>query len=316
MLKHPLNQYANRVFAKFSTTTQGSPEDQLRAPIEALFIAAGQALNLKVVPVGETQLDNSGGRPDFGITVNGALAGYVELKAPGKGANTAIFKGRHDKTQWRKFQDLPNLIYCDGREFGLYRWGERQQLIRFEGAPDLNGANAITESDIAKFETLIRDFLMWQPIVPNSATQLASYLAPLTRILRDDVLNALNNGIEDVISVANDWRRYLFPGLSNARFADDYAQTVTFSLLLARSDGAQTLNMSSIVESLDHANPLLASALQILTYQLVQKHLATSLNLLQRVINEVPTGTMSGGRKDPWLHFYEDFLVAYDAKLR
>jgi predicted helicase len=38
--------------------------------------------------------------------------------------------------------------------------------------------------------------------------------------------------------------------------------------------------------------------------------------MLQRVIKAVPTRTMTTGKQDPWLHFYEDFLQEYDPKLR
>jgi predicted helicase len=43
--------------------------------------------------------------------------------------------------------------------------------------------------------------------------------------------------------------------------------------------------------------------------------MSASLDLLLRVIAEVPPATFVGP-KDPWLYFYEDFLAAYDPKLR
>lgn len=162
----------------------------------------------------------------------------------------------------------------------------------------------------------MRDFLAWEPIVPGSSAQLAGYLAPLCRILRDDVRDALRAKAPGVVAAANDWRRYLFPGADDDRFADAYAQTVTFSLLLARSNGSDTLMLDEAIASLTHANSLLSRALQVLTDPLVKTHLSTSLGLLQRIVNAVPTGTMSGGRRDPWLHFYEDFLSEYDPELR
>ena len=43
--------------------------------------------------------------------------------------------------------------------------------------------------------------------------------------------------------------------------------------------------------------------------------MAASLDLLLRVIAVVPPASLSGP-EDPWLYFYEDFLAAYDPKLR
>lgn len=310
-----LRQFADAIHKKFSVHVSGEPEDQLRAPLEELLSAAGEQAGVAVVAIGETLLDNHGGKPDFGVSANKLLCGHVELKSPGKGADTATFAG-HDKKQWERFRNLPNILYSDGREFALYRAGKQERLLRLDGDPRSKGAKAVTEENAHAFNALIRDFLTWEPIVPNTSAQLAEYLAPLCRILRDDVRDALRAKAPGVVAAASDWRRYLFPGADDDRFADAYAQTVTFSLLLARSNGSDTLFLDEAIASLTHANSLLSRALHVLTDPLVKEHLSTSLGLLQRVINAVPTGTMSGGRRDPWLHFYEDFLSEYDPVLR
>ncbi|MGH8162292.1 MAG: N-6 DNA methylase, partial [Gammaproteobacteria bacterium] len=310
-----LEQFALTQQQKSSVSVKGEPEDQLRAPFEQLLKDAGNSAGFDVQAIGEIRLGNGGGKPDFGVSVGKLLCGHAELKAPGKGADTATFTG-HDKTQWERFRNLPNILYSNGREFALYRWGKQRRFMRLERDPRSAGAAAIAGDNVRQFDALLRDFLAWEPIVPASSKQLAEYLAPLCRILRDDVRDALRAGAPGVVAAANDWRRYLFPGADDARFADAYAQTVTFSLLLARSNGSDTLFLDKAIESLTHANMLLSRALQVLTDPLVKEHLSTSLGLLQRVVNAVPTGTMSGGRRDPWLHFYEDFLAEYDPVLR
>src|SRR5713101_4726785 len=81
----------------------GQPEDQLRAPFERLVedVAAICGFHAgAVVPVGEAAQRALKTRPDYSITVNKALVGFVELKAPGKGANPLHFKDPHDKEQW------------------------------------------------------------------------------------------------------------------------------------------------------------------------------------------------------------------------
>jgi hypothetical protein len=301
---------------KFSTYTSGEPEDQIRAPFEQLLREVGADLGIQdIVPIGETLLANSLGRPDYSVTRGKVSCGYVELKAPGKGANTSLLTG-HDKQQWARFSNLPNILYSDGREFSLYRTGKQIHSVALPQDPRSFGAQAVSDESSRKLAVLLRDFFEWEPIVPSSAKQLAEYLAPLCRNLRDDVLDSLKNHIPAVESAAKDWRRYLFPGADDARFADAYAQSVTFSLLLARSDGSDTLLIDDAVSTLTHANSLLARALKVLTDPLVKEHLGSTLDVLMRVINKVPAGTMSGGRRDPWLNFYEDFLAEYDPKLR
>lgn len=310
-----LRRFAAAIHDKFASLLTGEPEDQLRSPFEQLLADCGGQLGQPVLAIGETLLGDGVGKPDFGVSVGGLLCGHVELKAPGKGADPSTFKG-HDKHQWQRFQNLPNLLYCDGREFGLYRLGSKVRFASLHLDPRSAGAAAVSTEDAAAVNVILFDFLQWEPIIPSSAKQLAEFLAPLTRLLRDDVLDALRHKNEAVMAAAGDWRRYLFPGADDAHFADAYAQTVTFTLLLARSNGADTLFLDTAITALTHANTLLARALQVLTDPLVQAHLGASLGLLQRVIAKVPTGTMSGGRRDPWLHFYEDFLAEYDPDLR
>lgn len=311
-----LRHFSISISEKFSVQVVGEPEDQIRAPFEQFIRSASESIGFKnVVAIGETLLANSGGRPDYGIAIDKLLCGHVELKAPGKGAKTDSFVG-HDKKQWDKFRNLPNILYSDGRDFALYRMGVLVREARLSGDPRMLGGAAIDVECAKKLEVLLRDFLSWEPIVPGSSKQLVEYLAPLCRSLRDDVLEALRNRVGAVEQTARDWRRFLFPGADDRRFADAYAQTVTFSLLLARSNGSDTLFIDEAVASLTHANSLLARALSVLTDPLVREHLGASLGMLQRVISRVPSGTMSGGRRDPWLHFYEEFLADYDPDLR
>lgn len=88
------------------------PEDQLRAPLEGLVKDLAEAYGLpreSVVPIGETSLADLTTRPDYTVTVHGALAGFIEVKAPGKGADPRRFKDPHDREQWDRPQSLPNL---------------------------------------------------------------------------------------------------------------------------------------------------------------------------------------------------------------
>ncbi len=66
--------------------------------------------------MGETSLSDLKTRPDYAVTVRNALVGFIEVKAPGKGANPLRFRDRHDREQWERLRSLPNLIYTDGNE--------------------------------------------------------------------------------------------------------------------------------------------------------------------------------------------------------
>jgi len=310
-----LKKFAEAVTAKMTQLTVGEPEDQLRAPFETFIEEIGKGLKQKVICTGETKLPGRIGKPDYAVHSNKLLSGYVELKAPGIGANPKRFTG-HNREQWKRFQAIPNIIYCDGNEWGLYRNGEAVgKLVRLSGDVTADGKNAVEPNDARALLNLLTDFLSWQPIIPKKVEDLASLLAPLCRMLRDDVTEALEDPQSPLVQLATDWRQLLFPDASNEQFADSYAQTVTFALLLGRSEGADPLTLSSAEIALAAEHNLLSRALQVLTDPNAQAEISASLNLLIRVIGEVPQKAMTGP-KDPWLYFYEDFLAAYDPQLR
>jgi hypothetical protein len=320
-VQEALQTFAASVTAKMSQLTAGEPEDQLRGPFENFMAGAASALGWNVVCTGETPLPDRLGRPDYAAHLNRLLAGYVELKAPGVGANTKRFKG-HNSDQWKRFQAIPNLLYCDGNEWALYRGGEIVgKIVRLSGNVAADGSKAVGPDDAYSVERLLRNFLSWQPIIPTDRKgkidlkDFAALLAPLCRMLRDEVTDALRDPDSPLVQLAKDWRQLLFPDAADEQFADAYAQTVTFALLLGRSEGADPLTLDNAEAALIAQHNLLSRALQVLTDPGARTEMAASLNLLLRVIAVVPPATLAGP-EDPWLYFYEDFLAAYDPKLR
>ena len=322
-LHKALQAFASTVTAKMSQLTSGLPEDQMRAPFETLMDAAAQALGWNVVCTGETPLPNRLGRPDYAVHLNQLLAGYVELKAPGVGATASRFRG-HNREQFRRFSAVPNILYTDGNEWALYRNGKlAERVVRLAGDVASDGDKAATIQDAHAVETLLRDFLLWQPFIPTDRKEridlqgFAAMLAPLCRMLRDDVADALKHPDSPLVQLAQDWRQLLFPDAADEQFADAYAQTVTFALLLGRSEGtAEAFTLESAEAALAIQHNLLSRALQVLTDPAARADITASLDLLLRVIAMVPTAVLTAPGDDPWLYFYEDFLAVYDPKLR
>lgn len=320
-IQEALQVFAETVTAKMTQLTAGEPEDQLRGPFENFMVDAAQALGWNVVCTGETRLPDRLGRLDYAVHLNKLLAGFVELKAPGIGANVKSFSG-HNRDQWKRFSAIPNLLYSDGNEWAFYRDGELvDKIVRLSGNIAVDGKKTVGPEDGHAVERLLRDFLSWQPIIPTGRKGkidlkgFAKLLAPLCRMLRDDVSDALRDPASPLVQLAKDWRQLLFPGATDRQFADAYAQTVAFALLLGRSDGADPLTLTSAEAALASQHNLLSRALQVLTDPGARAEMAASLDLLLRVIAEVPPTALTGP-EDPWLYFYQDFLAAYDSKLR
>jgi len=297
----------------------GAPEDQLRAPFENLLGDLAELCNVpraKVVAVGESSLAELKTRPDYAITVHNALAGHVEIKAPGKGADPRKFKDPHGKAQWERLRSLPNLIYTDGNAFSLWRNGELvDSILTLQGNIETAGNKLQAPPGLL---SLFENFLRWDPIPPRSAQELAHISARLCRLLRDEVAEHLELKSEALTSLANDWRKLLFPDATDERFADGYAQAVTFGLLMARAkDIKLATGFAKVAEELTHTSTLIGAALRLLTDSAEnQATLKTSLGTLTRVLDVVHWPTISKGKPETWLYFYEDFLEVYDNKLR
>lgn len=117
----------------------GDREAAIRSPLEGLLLAGGQALGVAAVFHDEVRDAVRQVRPDYGVSVKGAITGYVEVKAPGKGIDPANFTG-HDRRQWERQRDLPNLMYTNGTAWRLYRDGQLVgSPVSFTGALESAG---------------------------------------------------------------------------------------------------------------------------------------------------------------------------------
>lgn len=329
----------------------GEPEAQLTNPVATLLQDFGALHSMKVVTVRETALKTAGGglvseglvRPDYAITVDGVLTGYVELKAPGKNIDPASFtKKSHEYKQWQRLRNLPNLLYTNGTEWRLYRYGEPvltstgYDAVHMHGS--FSGRGTLSAPDA--LATFFLNFLRWVPAPIKSAGQLVETLAPLAALLREEMLlglaaqektykadqaKAKKKGEEDfvipppLVGLRKDWRDTLAPSTSNEEFADSFAQTVVFSLVVALSEGHDLSleTFSTMAGRLRSQHGLLGNALGLLTEHLDEKSsLYNALAVIVRVMGAASWADISGGKSDVYLHLYEHFLKVYNPAQR
>lgn len=288
-MESAISAFGNAAKAKLANPgASGEPEDQLRAPFEQLLLDLAELCGLPrdaVAAVGESSVSDLKTRPDFAVTVHKALVGFIELKAPGKGADPRRFRDAHDKAQWEKLHSLPNLLYTDGNSFSLWQEGELvDSVVTLIGDIECAGAKLQAPPGLL---SLFEKFLRWEPIPPRTAKELARISARLCRLLRDEVTEQLALGSQALTDLATDWRKILFPEATNERFADGYAQAVTFGLLMARASNIKlATGFDSVAQKLTHTSSLIGAALRLLTENAEnQATLKTSLGTLTRVLD-------------------------------
>jgi hypothetical protein len=304
------------------------PEAAIRSPIEKLLGVVAAQSNRKIVTHGEAPLVESGVRPDYALRIDGVVTGYLEVKRPNLDLDPSTFRG-NNKRQWEQLRDVPDLIYTNGNEWRLYRHGELLLLASLSGNLRTTG-NSLRIADDA-FERLALSFLEWKPRKIASVSQLVTDVAPLCRLLRSSVRDqliaegkAIKAGADEwdqpFTALAKDWRNLLFPTASDDTFADGYAQTITFALLLARTeniDFSRANSMHEIARRLgaSQSHALMSKALQLLADS-ASAQIQFTLDLLIRVIGVVDWNSIRDITSDSYLHLYESFLEVYDPKLR
>ena len=93
---------------------------------------------------------------------------------------------------------------------------------------------------------------------------------------------------------------------------------MTFGLLMARARGITIgTDLHKVADGLKDSASLIGAALQLLTdNRETRRVLNTALSTLERVLDAVDWATVSKGKADAWLYFYEEFLEIYDNTLR
>jgi predicted helicase len=117
--------------------------------------------------------------------------------------------------------------------------------------------------------------------------------------------------------LADDWRDLLFPDLDDGTFSDAYAQTITFAMLLARVNGINfdSVPLHEIARQLGKKHSLIGKSFAVLTDSEATDELRV-IETLRRVIGAVDWSRFDDGHTNVYVELYEQFLAAYDPKLR
>ena len=112
----------------------GDREAAIRTPLANLVSQLGQLCKRPAVLYDEVRDEDRRVRPDYGVSINKVMMGYIEVKAPGRSIDPTKMTG-HDLEQWNRQKDLPNLIYTNGTQWRLYTDGELVEVAVLAEAP-------------------------------------------------------------------------------------------------------------------------------------------------------------------------------------
>ncbi|EDP8438631.1 N-6 DNA methylase [Campylobacter jejuni] len=279
------------------------------------------------------------GAPDFLITKDFLTLGYIENKRVNANLDNII-----TSDQILKYTKLsPNIILTDYLRFILLSLNDKNEIIickevkicSLDEIKSIVKNQSLLETKTKELNELFAIFFSKIPNPINSALDFANHLSLRTRILKDELLLSIEN--EALISLFNTFKETLYKELSYEEFCDSFAQTLTYSLFLAKlnNDTAKEIDLNNAKKFIPKSFPLIRTMSGFLDDSF--ENLENIKWLLEEIINIInhidiasiikelnKTGekdlfnrpTILSTHKDPYLHFYETFLASYDPKLR
>ena len=249
--------------------------------------------------------------------------GFIEAKDIGDGDLDG--NGVH-KEQFNRYKNsLENLCFTDYLDFHFYENGEFKDKVRIA---DVCGTKLVpaAESDIEKFVGMIEHFGAAKAQKVTSPIRLAKLMAGKARLLAQAIKEFLKDDTEKTSMLGAQmkvFRDILIHDISEETFADVYAQTITYGMFAARLHDTtpEDFSREEAARLIPRTNPFLK---QMFNYIALDTN-----DTVEWVVDDLVTlfaATDVGGlmkdygkdtaQTDPLLHFYEDFLAAYNPELR
>ena len=292
-------------------------EHSYRSAIEFLF----HSLDGGVTALNEPKRVECGA-PDFIIQRKDIVIGHVEAKD--LDVDLRSLKGANKDQQERYLKGLPNLIYTNGIDFEFFRDGERMSRVSI--ADRAEGIKPKPDK-FEELENLLKDFLAQHPQTITSPAELAKRMAGKAVLIKDVFGNVLRADKEFQSTLSEQYqvfKQQLIHDITPEDFADLYAETIAYGMFAARLHDStlDTFSRQEALELLPKSNPFLRNLFGYIAGPDLDDRIKWIIDDLAEVFQACDLGKlMSGfgkltGRNDPFLHFYETFLAAYNPAKR
>lgn len=262
------------------------------------------------------------GAPDFIIHRGEIVVGHVEAKDIGLGLRG--MKDANKKQQDRYRKALPNLIYTNCLDWDFYTNGE---LIASVTIADFLLGIQPRPDQYPILEKLLLDYIGQRMQTISSPRVLAEMMAGKAGLIKEVLHNALVADKDHDSELARQYeafREHLIHTISLEDFADVYAETIAYGMFAARLHDTtlDTFSRIEAMELLPKSNPFLRSLFSYLAGPDLDDRIKWVIDDLADVFQAANVAKlMEGfgsltGRNDPFLHFYETFLAAYNPTKR
>jgi predicted helicase len=259
------------------------------------------------------------GIPDFRIGKNGEIVGYIEAKPPDTNLEEI-----EDSEQLKRYRDsLPNLILTNFLEFRLYRHGSPIDKVQVGRQFTLKALKSPPSPEkLDSFFELLETFFSFSTPEIQKSSDLSVELAKRTRFLEQILQEELSRENEEITRFYKAFQEELIETLTKERFADLYAQTITYGLFAARMKVQREFKRETAWKSIPESLPLLKEIFYSMTGPHFPESLIWIVDDITQILEKADISKILDEFKstrwedDPVIHFYETFLATYNPKER
>ncbi len=232
------------------------------------------------------------------------------------------------KEQFSRYKNsLDTIVFTDYLDFHLYESGEWIENVRIG---EIHGDKIVlVKENEAKFLELISHVGSAHPQKITSASKLAAIMASKARLLAETIKKSFSeeNNSHDNRQLQGQYesfKKVLIHDLTTDAFSDIYAQTIAYGMFAARLHDTSPDDFSRMEAAtlIPKSNPFLRQVFQSIAGFNIDDRISWIVDDLVATFQssdiEKIMGTYSKDEihNDPMIHFYEDFLAAYDPQLR
>jgi len=314
-----LQEYLKKI-SKIATKGDAREESYYKALADLIEVLSLSIITKKT-EVTISPKKTEAGNPDFRIWDGKQhIIGYIEAKPPTE-ENLDRIEQSEQLNRYRSA--FANVILTNFYEFRLYRNGNVVDSVRI-GRPFIARQLRLAApvENEKKFFELLNKFFTFS--LPRSYTPktLAQALANRTHYLRQQVSLELTGKNGKLAGFYEAFQLHLIGGLTEADFANMYAQTITYGLFAASSRCKEKFTRRLAFDNIPRTIGILRDVFRFVSLEEPGEQLSWIIDDIASVLAVADVKQIlhryfvEGRGKDPVIHFYETFLAEYDPKER
>jgi predicted helicase len=260
------------------------------------------------------------GAPDLVIQKSGIPVAYIETKNIGDGDLDGL---RKNKEQFDRYKaGLDTIVFTDYLDFHLYKDEKLQLIVHLAFVQ--NDKIVLNEGAVKQFQALL-DKLLYETKAQSitSPKKLAVLMANKAKLIAEVIKLNLQKSPDTNLGLAMQMQAFkniLNKDIDEEKFADLYAQTIAYGLFVARihDNKKGEFTREKAMKLIPQTNPFLRELFQYIAGINIRKSIAWIVDDLVTIFEATNVEKLRKNfekefqRRDPMIHFYEDFLFQYN----